>query len=66
MIGFWLLALLFLLLLASGPWWPHSRGWGYKPTVALLAVLLSWLVVWFGWVAFAWPWATVTPLASVG
>jgi hypothetical protein len=56
MIGFWLALVLFLLFLASGPWWPYSRGWGAAPAAVILTALLLWLLLgWFGWVAISWP-----------
>jgi hypothetical protein len=66
-IGFWLLLVLFVLLLATGPWWPYSRGWGYGPASVLLTALLVWLaVIWLGWIAFLWPWAAATPPPVAG
>ena len=60
MIGFWLMILLFLALVAVGPWWPFSRGWSHTPLAALAGMLLAWaLVVWLGWVDFFWPWVGV-------
>jgi len=35
-----LLLLLIVLLLALAPRWPYSRGWGYRPSGALGAILL--------------------------
>jgi len=32
--------LLIVLLLALAPRWPYSRGWGYRPSGALGAILL--------------------------
>ena len=65
MVGFWLLILLFLVLVAVGPWWPFSRGWGYTPLAALVGLLLVWmLAVWPGWVAFFWPWQGLPPPAA--
>lgn len=61
-LAFWTLFLLFLVLLADGPWWPYSRGWGATPAAVILGILLVWLIVILvGGVPFAWPWAaTVT------
>lgn len=57
MLGFWLLLLLLLLWLVVLPWWPYSRGWGYWPGGAVFAVVLAWLfLIWFGLIAFYWPW----------
>jgi hypothetical protein len=62
--GFWLLLILLVLLIASAPVYPYSRGWGYWPAGVLAGVLILWLIVlWAGWVAFAWPWAVVAPVA---
>jgi len=56
-LAFWTLMLLFLALLAAGPWWPYSRGWGMRPAAAVLGLLAVWLVVlWVGVVPFSWPW----------
>lgn len=40
-----LIVLLLVLLLAVVPAWPHSRGWGYRPSGALGAVLLVVIVL---------------------
>ena len=40
-----LLVLLIVLLLAVVPAWPHSRGWGYRPSGILGAVLLVVIVL---------------------
>jgi uncharacterized protein DUF3309 len=40
-----LLVLLIVLLLAVVPAWPHSRGWGYRPSGVLGAVLLVVIVL---------------------
>ncbi|HEY9058569.1 MAG TPA: DUF3309 family protein [Aurantimonas sp.] len=34
----------FLLLIAVMPTWPYSRGWGYRPTLAL-AIIFTMLAV---------------------
>jgi hypothetical protein len=66
LIGFWVMILLFVLLLATGPWWPYSGGWGYAPAGILLVALLVWLLVaWLGWVAFFWPWMGAPPPPAV-
>lgn len=55
--GFWVLVVLFLLLLAAGPWWPYSRSWGYWPGGFILGLLILWLaLLWMGMVLFYWPW----------
>jgi len=35
-----LILLLVVLLLALAPAWPYSRGWGYRPSGILGAILL--------------------------
>jgi hypothetical protein len=40
MLGTIVLILLVLLLVGAIPTWPHSRGWGYRPSGALGLVLL--------------------------
>ena len=40
-----LVILLIVLLLAVGPAWPHSRGWGYRPSGVLGTVLLVVIVL---------------------
>lgn len=37
-----LLILLILILFGSGPWYPYSRGWGYRPVggVGLLLIVI--------------------------
>jgi hypothetical protein len=40
-----LLILLFVLLSASVPAWPYSRGWGYYPSGGLGLVLLIVLIL---------------------
>jgi hypothetical protein len=39
-IGLILLIILILLLAGSVPAWPHSRGWGYRPSGLLGVILL--------------------------
>lgn len=64
MFGFWILLLLLVLLIAALPTYPYSRDWGYWPGGILLAFLILWLVlIYFGMVAFWWPWAPVAPPA---
>ncbi len=63
MLEFWLLIVLLILLIAGYPGWPYSQGWGYGPAGIIVALLLAWLIViWLGYVAFAWPW--VAPPAT--
>jgi len=40
-----LIVLLVLLLLAAVPAWPHSRGWGYRPSGLLTLILLLVIVL---------------------
>lgn len=40
-----LLIVLILLLLGSVPAWPHSRGWGYRPSGALTLILIIVLIL---------------------
>jgi len=40
-----LIVLVLLLLLAAVPTWPHSRGWGYRPSGLLTLVLLIVIVM---------------------
>ena len=46
--GLILLIILVLVLLGVVPAWPHSRGWGYRPTgivgVILIVVLILFLM----------------------
>ena len=41
-LGTLLLIILVVLLITSVPTWPHSRGWGYRPSgvLGLLLVIL--------------------------
>ena len=45
MLGIVLLIVLILLLLGVFPTWPHSRGWGYKPSGVVGVVLLIVLIL---------------------
>lgn len=59
MIGFWILVVLIVLVVASIPTYPYSRGWGIGPLGILLALLIIWLVlIYAGTVTFDWPWVT--------
>ncbi|MFN2511288.1 MAG: DUF3309 family protein [Pyrinomonadaceae bacterium] len=40
-----LLIILILLLLGAIPTWPHSRGWGYRPSGALGLILIIVLIL---------------------
>lgn len=51
--GWILLLILVILLFATAPAWPYSRGWGYGPSgllglllVVLLVLLLIGLIPW--------------------
>jgi hypothetical protein len=41
-----LMIILILVLIASVPAWPYSRGWGYYPSGGLGTVLLILLILW--------------------
>jgi hypothetical protein len=57
MVGFWVLVILFFVTIAAIPRYSYNRGWGYWPGGILLALLLLWLILlYFGAVAFYWPW----------
>ncbi|APD30426.1 DUF3309 domain-containing protein [Pandoraea thiooxydans] len=43
-LGTILLFIVVLLLIGAFPTWPHSRGWGYRPS-GLLGLVLIMLVV---------------------
>ena len=45
MLGTIVLVLLVLLLIGAIPTWPHSRGWGYRPSGVLGVVLLVVIVL---------------------
>ena len=40
-----LIVILVLMLLGAIPTWPHSRGWGYRPSGALSLILLILLIL---------------------
>ncbi len=40
-----LLVLLFVLI-GAAPAWPHSRGWGYRPTGIITLLLIIFLLLW--------------------
>ena len=40
------LIVLLVLVLLSLPSWPHSRRWGYRPSVSLGTILLVLLILW--------------------
>lgn len=63
--GFWILVVLIVLLLASGPWYPYSRGWGYRRMALLGALLIIWLLIlWSGTVLFSLPGAEPPPTVT--
>ena len=43
-VGMILLIILILLLIGAIPSWPHSRGWGYRPS-GVLGLLLVILII---------------------
>ena len=50
----WFVLLLFLLMIAVVPVWPHSARWGYRPAAGLAATILVVLGLWWlGLLAFA-------------
>jgi uncharacterized BrkB/YihY/UPF0761 family membrane protein len=52
-----ILLLLVVLLVATIPVYPYSRGWGYYPTSVLALILIVYLLlIWFGLVALWYPW----------
>lgn len=56
--GFWLILIFAFLFLATVPGYPYSRRWGYYPAGGALAgVFLILILIWLGYVVFAWPWA---------
>lgn len=62
MLGSLVLLVLIAALLATGPWWPHSRAWGYRPSSLVGLALLIWIfLAWFGWLTFVWPWGVAAP-----
>ena len=64
---FWsfFLLLLVIVLIASVPSYPYSRGWGYTPFGVLAVVLIFYLVlIWFGFVVLWYPWGTAAPVAT--
>jgi hypothetical protein len=45
-LGTILVVILILLLIGVIPSWPHSQGWGYRPSGILGTVLLVVLILW--------------------
>jgi Protein of unknown function (DUF3309) len=57
-----ILLLLIVLLVATFPVYPYSRGWGYYPTSVLTVLLIAYLfLVWLGFVALWYPWTVAEP-----
>ena len=55
--SFWLFVVLLILLVGLLPMYGYSRSWGYYPSSIVGIVLLSLIfLMWFGVIAFAWPW----------
>lgn len=62
MLGFWLLVVLLFLFLAALPAYSYSLRWGYYPSIAAVAgLLVVMLLIWIGYLAFAWPWDVAVP-----
>lgn len=54
---FWILLVLFAIMLAAYPTWPHARGWGYGPSLgALVVIIVIAGMIWLGFLAVWWPW----------
>lgn len=54
---FWVLFLFLLLALVAWPAWPHSRRWGYAPTmVGVAGFLIVIAMFWIGLLTVWWPW----------
>jgi len=55
-VGFWILVVLLVALLAVLPFWPYSRTWGRGPLLVAIAAVGIWIVaILLGWVVFALP-----------
>lgn len=52
--GFWLFIVLAVLTLLAMPWYPYSRGWGYRPAGALLGLFVLLAVIFYLGVLSAW------------
>ncbi len=56
--GFWLILIFLFLLMATVPAYPYSRRWGYYPAGgAAGGLILVLILMWLGYIVFAWPWA---------
>ena len=44
-LGLILLIVVILMLVGALPTWPHSRGWGYRPTGAVSLILVVLLIL---------------------
>lgn len=63
-LGFWILALLLFALVASLPFYPYSRAWGYRPGAAFLVLLLIAMVaMWLAGIVW-WPWGPMHDTAT--
>lgn len=40
-----LVIVLLILLIGGGPWWPHSRSWGYGPSGVIGLILVVILIL---------------------
>ncbi len=50
-VGWWIVLLLVILVIADAPSWPYSRGWGYYPSGGLGLVLLILIIaLLIGWI----------------
>lgn len=62
MLGFWLVIILAVALFATLPSYQYSRAWGYYPSgIIALALMVLIAVMWFGMLAFSWPWSAPPP-----
>lgn len=63
MLGFWLLIIFVFLILATLPAYSYSQRWGYYPSgAAVLGLMVVLLLIWLGYLVFAWPWTIMTPV----
>ena len=46
-LGLILLIVVILMLVGAVPAWPHSRGWGYRPTGIIGLIVLIMIVLFF-------------------
>ena len=45
-LGTILVILIILILIGVIPTWPHSRGWGYRPSGILGTILIIVIILW--------------------